>query len=69
LQKTADYYNKNLYLCKTVQNGQETTNLLHIELQQKSSTIFTKVTQDYNNTNHLDISNTNSNKNIGCLGQ
>jgi hypothetical protein len=42
LQKTADYYNKNLYLCKTVQNGQETTNLLHIELQQKSSTIFTK---------------------------
>jgi protein-arginine kinase activator protein McsA len=35
-------------MCKKYKIGQALINLLQIELQQKSATIFTKVTNDYN---------------------
>jgi hypothetical protein len=35
-------YNKSLFICKHCKSGEAAINLLHIELQQKTPTIFTK---------------------------
>jgi ribosomal protein L40E len=42
-QKFIEDYNINSYVCKQCKHGQETISLIHIDLQQKSLIIFTKI--------------------------
>jgi hypothetical protein len=53
LQKSQTITRKNSYFCKQCKSCEATINLLQIELQQKTPTIFTKVTNDNNNKIHM----------------